>query len=564
MTALGAHKHSKASAHRRFVAVFLLLGLGLSLSSCRQAHRTHSEGVLVASATLTSAWVRNFNPFSPNALWPTRAGIYEPMMIFNTLSGQYVPWLATSYRWITEGQEVEFSIRKDVRWNDGAPLSAEDVAFTFKLLKQHPALDTNGVWSRLESCRTTGPGVVRFKLKNLDYTALSVLAHQMVVPKHVWAHVEEPDQFINPTPVASGPYTEVKTFRTQLFELGLNPHYWQDTKTMPKTLRMPAYAGNDTVSLALISGDIDWAGHAIPRIEKTYVNRDPKHFQYWFPPLGGMVFLYANTTTAPLGKVAVRRALSHAIDRERIVRIGMSGYTKGADASGLSPTYQHWKCCDESAQAGVRFDRARAAELLSAAGCTQDQKGQWSCDEQPLEFQLDVVNGWTDWIRTAQLIKQDLKALGVRVKVKTLDYGAWFGRLQRGEFELAIGWSTEDVSPHAFYRQLASSETVKPRGEVSPTNWHRYGDDDFDALLKAFPAEQKETRRRDIVNRLQTLFIERMPAIPLFPNPSWGTYSTRYVDGFPNAKKPYAKLSPHADPERLLLMTNLRVREALQ
>ena len=77
----------------------------------------------------------------------------------------------------------------------------------------------------------------------------------------------------------------------------------------------------------------------------------------------------------------------------------------------------------------------------SAAGCTQDQKGQWSCDEQPLEFQLDVVNGWTDWIRTAQLIKQDLKALGVRVKVKTLDYGAWFGRLQRGEFELAIGWS---------------------------------------------------------------------------------------------------------------------------
>ena len=81
-------------------------------------------------------------------------------------------------------------------------------------------------------------------------------------------------------------------------------------------------------SLALISGDIDWAGHTIPRIEKTYVNRDPKHFQYWFPPLGGMVFLYANTTTAPLGKVSVRRALSHAIDRERIVRIGMSGYTK--------------------------------------------------------------------------------------------------------------------------------------------------------------------------------------------------------------------------------------------
>ena len=131
----------------------------------------------------------------------------------------------------------------------------------------------------------------------------------------------------------------------------------------------------------MIGGDIDWAGHAIPRIEKTYVNRD-RNLSILVPPLGGWYF-YIHTTTTPLGKVSVRRALSHAIDRERIVRIGMSGYTKGADGSGLSPTYQHWKCCAEQAQAGVQFDREKARQLLSEAGCIQDQESQWSCDGHP-------------------------------------------------------------------------------------------------------------------------------------------------------------------------------------
>ena len=178
-----------------------------------------------------------------------------------------------------------------------------------------------------------------------------------------------------------------------------------------------------------------------------------------------------------------------------------------------------------------------------------------------MRLTLEVVNGWSDWIRTAQLIKQDLKAIGIDITVKAYDFGAWFEHVQKGEFELSIGWSNEGVTPYDFYAQLASTKTVKSVGEASPTNWHRYGDPQFDELLDTFSQTPPGTPRRALVHRMQERFMDSLPAIPLFPNPSWGTYSTRHFEGFPNGNNPYAKLSPHATPERLLLLTTVRAKE---
>ena len=120
----------------------------------------------------------------------------------------------------------------------------------------------------------------------------------MIVPHHIWAEVDTPATFRNLEPVGTGPYPRVESFRTQLFELGRHPNYWKKSAQLAKKLRMPAYQGNDTVSLALVSGDIDWAGHNVPLIERTYVSRDPEHFKYWFPRSAAWCFL-ANTTRSP-------------------------------------------------------------------------------------------------------------------------------------------------------------------------------------------------------------------------------------------------------------------------
>ena len=540
----------------RFKATIILIWM---LSGCRPADRSVEDQVLVASAQLTSAWVKNFNPFSTNALWPTRAGIYEPLLIYNTLSGEYIPWLASQVIPSPDGRQLIATLRKDVKWSDGHAFTAEDVVFTFELLKDHKALDTTAVWKRIASVEMRNATTVVFSLNAVDPDAMPHIVHQMIVPKHKWESVGKPALFTNPTPVGTGPYTEVENFRTQSFEIAKNPHYWQENAQLANRLRMPAYAGNDTVSLALVSGEIDWAGHNLPLIEKTYVARDPEHFRYWFPPLGGMVFLFANTTKAPFDSSFVRRAINHAIDRNKIVAVGMSGYTSPADASGLSPTYQKWKCCEDKAKQSVQYDPEKARELLIRAGC-QKTETEWLCQNRPLAINIDVVNGWSDWIRTAQLIAADLNKIGIPTKVKTFDFGAWFDRVQKGHFELSIGWSNEGVTPFEFFKGLVSSETKKPVDIASPTNWHRYADPEFDRLLAAYQTTLDDAERKHIVRMLQQRFIEQMPAIPLFPNPSWGTYSTRYFTGFPNAENPYAKLTPHADPERLLMMTRIKPR----
>ena len=84
----------------------------------------------------------------------------------------------------------------------------------------------------------------------------------------------------------------------------------------------------------------------------------------------------------------------------------------------------------------------------------------------------------------------------------------------------------------SFYRDLTSTETRKPVGTTSPVNWHRYADPAFDVLLEAFPRTPEGPEQQKIIHELQREFSKQLPAIPLFPNPSWGTYSTRYFTGF--------------------------------
>ena len=259
VTALGAHKHSKASAHRRFVAVFLLLGLGLSLSSCRQAHRTHMRYRRVGH--VDECMGAQLQPF-PNALWLTRAGIYEPMMIFNTLSGQYVLWLATSYRWITEGQEVEFSIRKDVRWNDGAPLSAEDVAFTFKLLKQHPALDTNGVWSRLESAVQLDRVSFALSSRTSTTTAPSVAGSSNGGTKNMCGRMWKSPTSLSTRPLWHPTLYRGKDFSNTALRIGPESALLARHQDHAEDAAAYAHAGNDTVSLAFDQGIL--IGPAMP------------------------------------------------------------------------------------------------------------------------------------------------------------------------------------------------------------------------------------------------------------------------------------------------------------
>jgi peptide/nickel transport system substrate-binding protein len=509
-----------------------------------------------------ASWIRNFNPLiAPGtARWPTRAGVYEPLMIFNTLKGEFVPWLATKSEWSADNKKLTLSLRPGVKWSDGQPFTAKDVAFTFELLKKHKALDFASVWSFVDSVQAKDDTTVEFALSRPYVPGLIYIVHQPIVPEHKWKDVADPVIYKNETPVATGPFTEVKVFQNQIFELGRNPHYWQQGKPAVQSLRFPAYPGNDQANLALLTGELDWAGSFVPDIERVFVSKDKDNNHYWFPLVGNTTTLYLNTTKKPFNDVRVRKAVSMAIDRDQIVKVAMYGYTKPSDATGLSEAHDLWRS-KEAVAAGdwTKLDLAKANALLDEAGFKRGEAGlRVGPDKAPLRFEINVVTGWTDWVRAAQIIAQNLKQLGFDTTLKTYDFSPFFERLQKGEYDMSMGWTSDEPTPYHVYRDLMSSETVRPVGEVAARNWNRFASKEADALFKAFETTSDLEEQKKLAAQMQMIFVQNAPTVPLFPGPSWGEYSTRRFTNFPNKDNPYAKLTPNSPPENLFVLVEVK------
>src|SRR4051812_12109930 len=138
-----------ASRVRDVAGAALALVASLAPSATAQAPPAKTESVLTATVgPRQGTWTRSFNPFRSDAesRWPTWAGIYEPLLISNRATGTFIPWLATEYSWSADNLTFRVTTRSGVRWSDGQPFSAQDVAFTFDLLRRFPALDHDAVW----------------------------------------------------------------------------------------------------------------------------------------------------------------------------------------------------------------------------------------------------------------------------------------------------------------------------------------------------------------------------------------------------------------------------------
>ena len=543
----------------------LLAAALAALVGCRSTVEA-PPGTLVVVKELQASWIRNFNPFvvGGSRRWPTNCGIYEPLLIYHSVTGDYVPWLATDWAWEADGQALVFTIRDGVKWSDGTPLTAGDVAFTYGLLEENAGLDLFNLSQRLERVELRGEDTVVLHLDEPFVPGLIHFAHQPIVPQHIWSKVEDPVTFTNPEPVGSGPFTEVTRFETQVYELGRNPHYWQpDAAPGVQTLRLPALPSNEQANLALIHGEIDWTGTFIPAVDRVFVGRDPAHHQYWFPLVGSTIFLYANTTKPPFDQVAVRKALSQAIDRDLIVRIAMHNTTRPADATALSDKYADWRDAEvvASGASWLSYDPEAAGAALDAAGWRLGDDGlRRDAAGTPLKAEIQVVSGWSDWVRAAQIMNQQLREVGIDASVKSHDFGAWMESLGRGDFTLSLGWAGDGPTPYELYGGLMGSEGVKPVGENATSNWHRFGDAQADADLAILETDPDPAAQRAAVRRLQRRFAETVPAIPLFPSPSWGQANTTRFTGFPSAADPYALLSPHKSPEALLVLTRIAAR----
>lgn len=577
-------------------ALLAAMGGGLGAGTAGAAGlQADAAGMLTVSNEQVATWIRNFNPLLPpeaSCRWPTQHGIYEPMFIYNTITAEIVPWLATEWAFNADNTQLTFTTREGVQWSDGTPFTAHDVALTFNLFLQNDAIPGNGgqiVADKLDSVVADSDTSVTFTF-NTPYTVgLYDIGGQMIVPAHIFGAFSTQSgtagtpgaspvagatpvdaatpaaavpaggdvlTFENPNPVGTGPFTDVARFEAQIWELHRNPNYWQEGKPAIQGLRIPAYPNNDAINLATINGENDWAANFIPDIEQTFIAKNPDAFNYWFPSTGATVHLYLNTEIAPFDNADVRKAVSMAINREQIVAVAMYDYTHPADSTGLSDAAESWKVAEATTAEWVTQNADGANALLDGAGLTLNGDVRSLPDGTAMEYELNVVSGWSDWVQAVDIIAQNLAEIGIRATVKPYDQTTWQTRVQNGEFTMTIGWSAQGSTPFNFYRGVMSSETKVPIGESAGENWHRFASPEADELLARFAATSDEAEQLELVNQLQQIYADVAPAIPLFPGPQWGEFNTTRFEGFPSEENPYCLLSTYA-AERLILLTTI-------
>jgi peptide/nickel transport system substrate-binding protein len=533
------------------IALLAMVALGVSGALHAAAAQSSSRTALVATVgPRQTPFTRTFNPFKSeaDARWPTWAGIHEPLIICNRFTGQYTPWLATAYQWSADNLRLRFTLRSGVRWSDGAPFSSRDVVLTFDLMKRFPALDHDSVWSFLASVAALDAQTAEFTLKRPYTPALLYLGEQAIVPEHKWKNISQPAEFDDPSPVGTGPFVEVLRFEPTVYELGRNKTYWQPGKPAVDVLRVPLYRTNDEITRALLADKLDWASLFFPDIEKEWVATDAARHQYWYADSGPTVLLYANTRQAPLDDPLVRKAFSMALDRVRISRDAMKGFAPPADATGLADSQKRWKDAALAQESWTRRDVAAANRLLDEAGLARGSDQVRAGASGPLRYTLNVVQGWTDWVAAAEIVRQNLAETGVAVTVKALDYNAWDEALRLGRFELSLGFGSRGPTPYEFYRGQMDGTLVHKLGERAEVNFHRMEDAEATQLLRRLELTSSATETAALITEIQRRFVKTAPSLPLFIAPQWGVYNTARITGFPSRFRPYANAVPTGSP----------------
>ena len=524
-----------------------------------QAQAPQQGGTLTVPI-ITATFVEDFNPFSNAQEDLVRGTMFEPLWFHNVMKGEVDYRLAEGFAYDDDLMGMTITLRDGLTWSDGETLDAEDVAFSLNL-GQDATLDKTGKWSDglIESVEVVDPLTVKVNFSRADTTFDWYIEQAYIVPQHIWADVEDKITFKNANPVGSGPITEVVTMRDNQVEICRNPNYYKADEGLPflDCIKFRQYSDNSQIQPALMAGEIDWGSNFIADIESTYVARDPENHGFWYPA-NDMINLYLNTREAPFDNVDFRRAMSKALDREAIVDLAAYGYpTVATTAIGIGDYYAAAYNDDINAQFGdlTQYDPDAAVELLDAAGYVDADGDGWrdNPDGTPIEFDIHVVNGWTDWVQTVQMVTEYLAEVGIRANTKTVDWSVYDSALKEGTYDVSINWSVVNVDPIQAYNAYFHPAQI---GQSWHTN-HGFASEEMGALIDEYGTTTDEARREEILAELMTYTGENLPFVPLFSNPTWYQYNQTRIGGWPTEADPYVQPVFYSIGRKLMVFENL-------
>lgn len=496
------------------------------------------ELILPAEGVGTVQGLVNYNLYAPNAL--TSTWLYEPLMIRDQFSCDLVPWLATGYQW-PDQQTLVLTIRDGVTWSDGQPFTAADVAFTFNAGKAYPAADKAGLWGELFGAPAVSveavDNTVVFHFSGPAASKLDGIASTRIVPEHVYGAVGDITQYIDTSPVGTGPFL-VGAYNGRRLVLTRNENYWQADKVKVAQLSLEGQYDANSAALKLRNGDLDIYTGDIPNPAKSVAGSGKTGFYY--SPAGTTV-LAPNNQRFPFDDPAFRVAMASAIDKGQLTRKASFGVMDVGSQTMLKLPVQAADVPAAYAADGgiIPYDPAKAAAEFDAAGYRMGPDGRRTGPNgEPISIVFSVQAGFVDYLAMADVVVRNMAALGFDIKLIATDPNAVDAQKKSGDFDLVIDYVNGGcVRAKDFGGKLATNQISTEKDLL--LNVARYSDPATDALIARYDATVDPAEQNAYDDQLIDIFMTKMPYIALQYAPQRFIYRNGAASGWPSPENPY-------------------------
>jgi peptide/nickel transport system substrate-binding protein len=493
-------------------------------------------------------WSPN-NDLNPAKNWDYITGLvgfaYETPFRYDPLKDTFIPWLATSGKW-TSKTTYAMTIRKNVKWSDGQTLTPNDVKYSFELAKiaTHPQLP---LWTDtgLKSTKVSGQNVIFTFTGTPGYQQFDFYRFNVaIVPQHIFKSYSPTEittgNLEKGRIVGTGPYVYQSGVgaqsQTVIWRKNLN---WWARKALGLNVA-PRYivdihnASNAAALANFRAGNIDLFNNYAPKAAitpsvKTYFSKAPYHLG------ANTTWLFPNTTRKPMNDRTFRRALAFSINMGQIIDKAYQGLVNKASPTGLLPIWNKW--VDQAAvkQLGFSYNPNRAKAILAGNGY-RDRDGDGfveNRDGSKIDLKIICPNGWSDWMTAIQIVANSAKAVGIKITPAFPEYATLVDDRGHARYDLLLGNDRQYSNTPWTYYQYVYQLPIKDN--QTTTNYERYVSQkawDMTKALDKIPSGNTSAYKLQM-SRLQRVFMQDLPAIPLWYNGMWAMFNTKYWTNWP-------------------------------
>jgi peptide/nickel transport system substrate-binding protein len=402
----------------------------------------------------------------------------------------------------SDGKTFTFTLRDDIKWSDGKPITAADFQFAWDQAskKENNWVALTTVVDRIASFKTPDAKTVEVTLKDAvaRFPALGIAGAIAPVPKHVWEGKSWLDPTANPEvlkpTVVPGPYM-VKEITAERATYARNPQWWGKSPNLDEVTFVNANA--NTVLELLNTKQVEWA-QSFPPAQYAQAKTIPHATVYeWSGATGSYRVMQFNLLRPNIKEKKFREALARAIRRDDLLQFEEN---LAVPQFGFYTEGSKWRF---DAAEKYDYDLNKAKQLLTEAGYKLSGTTLMAPDGKPVK--IDVLWPSTSQPRgkIAAYAQQQWKQLGVEVVVTALEFNAFVERYQRQkDFDVAMGAFSAGLDPDGVTTQIQTDGSQNANG---------YSNKRVDELLPLGLKEQDDTKRKAIYDEIQKLVMADLP-----------------------------------------------------